>query len=141
MNETNRITGTSRHPGRLYLVLGVLAPLVGIGIYVGQLQAKILIAPWYVPILATLGVLLLATALVRSRSVWRWLAMLVFTLLAAGQWLMMLVLLSAPDYTGPVRVEQPFPDFTTTLADGSTFTQQSLKGDKNTIMVFFRGRW
>jgi hypothetical protein len=142
MNEcSGPSVAVNRRAGRAYLFLGMLIAVAGIGIYVAQVQARILIAPWYVPILATAGVVFIGMALVRSRSVWRWLAAVLFTLLATGEWMMLLFLLRAPPYDGPVQVGRPFPAFTTTLADGSTITQESLKGDRNTVMVFFRGRW
>jgi hypothetical protein len=142
MNDWNQSSvGTRRRPGRMYLVLGVLVALAGLVVYVFQLRAKVLATPWYAPILATAGVGLVVLALVQSRSLWRWAAAVFFTLFAAAEWVSLLVLLGAPAYTGPVKAGQPFPAFTTTLADGSAFTQESLKGDQNTVLVFFRGRW
>jgi hypothetical protein len=142
MNDRNQTSvGTRRHPGRMYLVLGVLVALAGLAIYAAQLRAKVLAAPWYAPILATVGLVLVVTALVRSRSVWRWAAAVFFTLFAAAQWVFLLALMSTPAYTGPVTAGQPFPAFTAALADGSPFNQESLKGDQNTVLVFFRGRW
>jgi hypothetical protein len=141
MNDSNRSTAQRRHPGRLYLALGVLVALAGVVLYPLQLRAKVLIAPWYAPILATLGLVLVVLALGRSRSLWRWTAAVLLTLFAAGQWVMLLVLFRAPAYTGPVQAGEPFPEFTTTLADGSTFNRESLQGEQNTVMVFFRGRW
>jgi hypothetical protein len=142
MNDVNRTSAPpDRHPGRLYLLVGLLAALAGPAMYAGQLSQRILIAPWYVPLLATGGLLLIFLALVRSRSIWRWTAALLVGLAAAGEWAMILILMAAPAYTGPAKAGQPFPEFATTLADGSTFDNKSLKGDKNTAMVFFRGRW
>jgi 4-amino-4-deoxy-L-arabinose transferase-like glycosyltransferase len=141
VNDLARPTTDRRHPGRIYLVLGLLALLVGPLLYFVQLRASVLIAPWYVPLLATLSLGLVAVALVRSRSVWRWVTAALCTFFAAAEWVMLLVLLSAPAYTGHAKAGQPFPAFTTTLANGSTFDQERLKGDKNTVMVFFRGRW
>jgi hypothetical protein len=142
MNESyNPTARTGRYPGRIYLALGMLLAVSGVGIYAARFQAKILDTPWYVPILATVGLALVALALVQARSVWRWLAAVFCTLFAAALWLFLLVFLRAPPYTGPVQVGQLFPAFSTTLSDGSTFTQQNLHGDKNTVMVFFRGRW
>jgi hypothetical protein len=141
MNDYNRTSaGTRRHPGRIYLILGMLVALAGAALYPIQLHAKILTAPWYVPLLGTAGVLLMVLALVRSRSVWRWAATIFFALFVAAEW-GMLLLLSTPAYTGPVKDGQPFPAFTSTFADGSTFKQEDLKGGQNTVMVFFRGRW
>jgi hypothetical protein len=142
MNDRNRTTVETRsHPGRLYLGLGVLLALAGVAIYYFQLGANVLITPWYMPTLATAGVVFIVLALVRSRSVWRWAAVVLCTLFAAAQWVMLLVVLAAPPYTGSVKAGQPFPEFTTTLADGSTFNQDRLKGDQNTVMVFYRGHW
>ncbi len=102
--------------------------------------AKILITPWYAPLLGTLGVALIILALMRSRSIWRWTAVVIFTLFVAFQWWALLAM-RTPAYTGPVKDGQPFPAFATTLADGSAFTQDDLKRDHNTVMVFFRGHW
>jgi hypothetical protein len=101
--------------------------------------AKILITPWYAPLLGTLGVALLVLALMRSRSLWRWTAVVIVSLLVAFQWWALLAM-RTPPYTGPVKDGQPFPAFATTLADGSAFTQADLEGE-NTVMVFFRGHW
>jgi hypothetical protein len=142
MNDLTRTSpGTLRHPGRGLLLLGVLIALAGPAIYFVQLGAKVLVTPWYEPILATLGLALIAMALMRSRSVWRWLAAAFFALFATGQWLLLLVLMNTPAYTGPVKSGQSFPAFATTLADGSPFTDADLKGDQSTVMVFFRGHW
>jgi len=119
----------------------MLLPFIGIAIYVFQVQAKILRTPWYIPVIATVGLALIILALVQSRSVIRWLAVVLFTLFAGLLWVVFGVMMNVPEYTGPVKVEQPFPSFSTTLADGSKFTEDNLKGDKNTVMVFFRGRW
>src|SRR5713226_9154043 len=137
MNDLNRTSaGTLRHPGRSLLLFGVFlavaAPVLNILL---MLAAKILITPWYAPLLGTLGVALIILALMRSRSIWRWTAAVLFTLLAAAQWLMLFAM-GLPAYTGPVKDGQPFPAFATTLADGSAFTQDDLKGDQNTVMVF-----
>jgi peroxiredoxin len=53
---------------------------------------------------------------------------------------MLLVVFALPPYTGPVKAGQPFPEFATTLADGSSFTQNDLKGEQNTALFFFNGR-
>jgi hypothetical protein len=87
-----------------------------------------------------LGVALIVLALMRSRSIWRWTAMVIFTLLAGLQWWAVFAM-GLPAYTGPVKNGEPFPEFATTLTDGAAFTQDHLKGDQNTVMVFFRGHW
>ena len=55
--------------------------------------------------------------------------------------LLMLVGMAAPPYLGPVTVGQAFPNFETRLASGEAFQQGDLKGDKNTVLVFYRGHW
>ena len=142
MNDQNRIAvATKSHPGRIYVWLGMLVALAGVAVYFIQFNAKILRTPWYTPICATIGVALVLLALVHSRTIWRWAALVFLTLFAAAEWAMILVAFSTPAYTGPVKVGQPFPEFATKLADGSTFTQNDLKGEQNTVMVFFRGHW
>jgi hypothetical protein len=132
---------TARHPGRSLLLLGVFLALGGELLYILlTFAAKILITPWYAPLLGTLGVALIIVALMRSRSIWRWTAVVIFTLFVAFEWFALLAM-RTPAYTGPVRDGQPFPAFATTLADGSAFTQADLQGDRNTLMVFFRGHW
>jgi len=139
MNDLNKTV--SRHPGRSWLLVGVLVALAGpVANILLMFVAKILKATWYGPLLGTLGVALIIVALTRSRSGWRWTAVVFFTLLAGFQW-WALFAMRTPAYTGPVKSGQPFPAFATALADGSAFTQADLQGDQNTVMVFFRGRW
>ena len=142
MNELNRTSaGTLRHPGRSLLLLGVFLALAGpVLMILLMFAAKILITPWYAPLLGTLGVALIVLALTRSRSIWRWAAVVIVTLFVAFQWYVPLAM-RLPAYTGNVKEGQPFPAFATTLADGSAFTQDDLKGDRSTVMVFFRGHW
>ena len=142
MNELNRTSaGTLRHPGRSLLLLGVFLALAGPVLMILLIfAAKILITNWYGPLLGTLGLALIILALMRSRSIWRWTAVVIFTLLVGFQW-WALFAMRLPAYTGPVKDGDPFPAFATTLADGSAFTQDDLKGDQNTVMVFFRGHW
>jgi hypothetical protein len=130
-----------RHfPGRLFLALGLCLPVLGILGYVAQLQAQRLTTPWYMPIAATLGVVLIVAALWQTRTIWRILALLLIVLLAGAEWAS-LVGMRLPAYTGPVAAGQPFPEFATQRADGTPFTQRDLEGDQRTVMVFFRGRW
>lgn len=134
-------TAKRRYPGRLFLMLGLFALLAGPVLFALLVSSKVLVAPWYVPILATLAVALVAWSLVQSRTIWRWGVAGVATLFAAFVWLVMLVGMATPPYTGPATVGQAFPSFETRLASGESFQQGDLKGDKSTILVFFRGRW
>ena len=129
-----------RSPGRLLLALGLGLALLGVLAYAAQMWAQRLMTPWYMPCLATLGAALVVVSLRRKRTVWRVLALLLVVLLAGAEWLMLLSL-RTPAYTGPVAEGRPFPEFTTARADGAPFTQADLAGDKNNVMVFFRGRW
>lgn len=139
MNDINKTT--ARHPGRSLLLLGVFLALAGPVLMISLMfAAKILTAPWYAPLLGTLGVALIILSLMRSRSLWRWTAVVIFTLFVAFQWYALLAM-RTPAYTGPVKAGQPFPAFATTLADGSSLTQDDFKGGHNTVMVFFRGHW
>src|SRR5262249_36943895 len=139
MNDLNKTT--PRQPGRPLLFLGVFLAVAGPGLMMLlTFAAKILITPWYAPVLGTLGVALIILALTRRRSIWRWTAVVIFTLLVGFQWWALLAM-RLPAYTGPVKDGQPFPASATTLADGSAFTQADLKGDQSTVMVFFRGHW
>jgi hypothetical protein len=139
MNDLSK--NASRHPGRSLLLVGVFLAVAGPVLMILLMFAvKMLITPWYAPLLGTLGVALIVLALTRSRSIWRWTAVVIFTLLVAFQW-WALFAMRTPAYTGPVKDGHPFPVFATTLADGSVFTQADLQGDQNTVMVFFRGHW
>jgi hypothetical protein len=54
---------------------------------------------------------------------------------------MFMLALRLPEYTGPIVVGKPLPEFTTSRADGSPFTSRDLGGDTNDVLVFFRGHW
>ena len=136
----NPVEALRRSSGRLYVWLGIALVLLGPALYLIQVWAKILIVPWYAPLCATVGFGLLTLALVRARTIWRVLLVMLFGLLTAFLWFFV-VSSQLPVYSGPVAAGNMFPDFTTTLADGSTFNQKSLQGDQNTVMVFYRGHW
>jgi cytochrome oxidase Cu insertion factor (SCO1/SenC/PrrC family) len=129
-----------RSPGRLFLLLGLGLAALGVAAYVVQISLQRLMAPWYMPVLAILGVVLVVMSLWERRTVWRALALLTVVLLAGFE-LLFLYAMRLPTYTGPVAVERPFPAFETKQADGKPFTQRDLAGDWNTVLVFFRGRW
>jgi len=133
---------SKRSPGRIYLLLGIGLALSGPIAYLIQIQAKhFLGVPWYAAVLGTAGVLLLLVALVQARTVTRFLVLGLVVLVAGLEWYFLLGLTKLPAYTGPVSAGTAFPAFTASSVDGSPFTQESLKGNQNTAMVFFRGRW
>ena len=131
---------SSPKPGRLLLFVGLAVGVLGILGYVVQLWMQRLSTPWYLPISATLGVVLVIASLWQARSVWRALALVLVVLFAVAEW--GFVLRSRlPAYAGPVTPDQPFPAFATTRADGAPFTRRDLDGEQNSLFVFFRGRW
>ena len=129
-----------RSPGRLLLAVGLTLAVLGVIGYVLQIRAQRLTVPWYMPIAATVGLLFVIASLWQGRTVWRVLAFLLVALLAGGGWAVLLMT-RLPAYTGPVAAGQPFPAFTTARADGTSFTQDDLKGSQTSVLVFFRGRW
>ena len=139
MNNTP-VAGASKASGRFALLLGLaLAPL-GVLAYIVQVLLKHLVAPWYLPVLASVGVCLLVVALWRHRSLWRWAALALGIVLAGFSWTFLLAS-RLPAYAGPVARGEPFPAFATVRADGASFTQRDLVGGQDTVLVFFRGRW
>ncbi|MFI5457721.1 MAG: hypothetical protein ACHRXM_19950 [Isosphaerales bacterium] len=129
-----------RFGGRFFLLLGLGLAVLGVVAYVVQISLQRLTAPWYMPISASLGVVLVIFSLLDMRTVWRVLALLAVVLLAGAEWAFLLGT-RLPPYTGPIAVGRPFPAFETRRADGTPFTQRDLAGDQTNVLVFFRGRW
>lgn len=129
------------HPGRSTVWFGLILGFLGPALYLAQLKAGRLVVPWYLPVLGTVGALLVLASLGRRRSVGRILLFALFGFLAFGEWFFLLSLSKLPNYSGPVAVGKPFPAFATTWADGTPFTEANLPGDRDTIMVFYRGHW
>jgi hypothetical protein len=130
-----------RHPGRLLALAGVGLALLAPVLYVLQLRAGLLTLPWYLPVVGTAGAVLALLAVVRGRGVWRLLGLAFCALLAGLEWALVLVAARLPAYSGPVAAGQPFPTFAVTRSDGGSFTQDDLRGEQKTVLVFFRGRW
>jgi hypothetical protein len=128
-------------PGRLWLGLGLAVSLVGVLAYGLQLGLKQLVVPWYLPVLGTVGVLMVLAAYWRRLTVTRFLSLGFLTLLCAGEWYFLVVMSRLPDYTGPAKVGQVLPSFTTQRADGQPFTDKDLQQGTPTVLLFFRGRW
>src|SRR5690349_8970101 len=104
---TPAIESSRKTAGRVYVWLGLGLSLLGPAVYAAQLHAKHLSVPWYVPSLTTLGTLLAVAALIRSRSIWRILAVGLLGLLAAAEWHFFTRFGELPAYAGPVTVGQP----------------------------------
>jgi hypothetical protein len=129
-----------RSRGRRLLLLGLALAVLSVVAYAVQISLARLFAPWYMPVLGTVGVVLVIISLREKRTVWRVLALVGVGLLAVADWGMLLAF-RLPAYTGPVTVGRPFPTFETLRADGTPFTQSNLAGDRTSALVFFRGRW
>jgi hypothetical protein len=141
MSITSPPAAPPKAGGRPLLWLGLLAAVAGLPLYVFQLSANNLMTPWYAPALAALGTAIILLSLARRRTVWRGAALLFAVLLTAGECWFLFSLARLPADTGRIAKDQELPEFTAHRADGKPFTQADLKGDKDTILVFFRGRW
>ena len=139
--QATAIKTPRRYPGRLHVALGLLIPLLGIVFYFIQIGSQRLTIPWYAPLFGFMGLGLLLLALIRAWSWWRIISLVFVSLLVVFELLFLLKLSTLPPYTGPVAAGKPFPAFATSLSDGTSFNQDSLKGDQATVLVFFRCHW
>jgi hypothetical protein len=127
--------------GRGLLLLGVLLTVLGPVLYIAEIKVlHRLVVPWYAAVLGSLGALLALAAFVQARTILGGVAVALLVLFAGMEW-MFLGMMKLPHYEGPVAIGKPFPAFTSTRADGPSFTQDDLQNGKNTVLVFFRGRW
>jgi hypothetical protein len=130
-----------RSRGRGLFWLGIAVCLLGIGLAALLFSMKILREPWYAPILATAGAVLLLASVFKRFKVVRLLVFLLVTAVAGFEWYSIGSLARLPQYTGPAVEGQPAPAFATVRADGRSFTDTDLRQGKRTVLVFFRGRW
>jgi uncharacterized membrane protein YhhN len=126
---------------RPLFLAGALLFLLGPVIYIVEFSLKHLGMPWYIPIMATVGVLFMAMSVMQRWGIFRTLGLIVFALLCAGEWFALVAGTKTPAYTGPAQAGNKLPSFATKLADGSAFTEKNLEGGQRTALVFFRGRW
>jgi hypothetical protein len=140
MENQQASEGPSPRRQPLFL-LGALLCLVGPVIYSFQVWRAQLVVPWYLPALATIGVLAMGLSVVQRRGVWRIVGFAVFVLLCAFEWVFFLVLSKTPAYAGPGQPGRKLPEFAATYADGKPFSDKDLQGTGRTVMLFFRGRW
>jgi hypothetical protein len=132
---------TSRSHGRAYFWLGIGVSLLGIALCVAQYSLKQLIVPWYLPVLGTVGAVLLLASVALRPSVVRIVVLGLLAALAGFEWYFLLSASRLPAYAGPAQTGKQFPAFATTLADGRPFTEKELQAGMPTVLVFFRGRW
>jgi hypothetical protein len=124
-----------------FFLIGVVLFILGPVIYAVQSISAIPPTPWYLPILATLGVVLMLLSVVQRGGILRIIFLVPFAVLCAFEWYMLTVMSVTPAYTGPAQPDKKIPAFATTRADGRTFTNNDLEDGKPSVLVFNRGRW
>jgi hypothetical protein len=134
-------TTLSKPRGWPLFLVGALFFLIGPVAYMVQINMGRLNTPWYIPILSTVGVGLMALSLVRVFGIFRTIGLAFFLVLCGLQWYMFAVVTLNPKYEGPARRGAALPEFTAKKADGTTFDNGDLKNGKATVLVFFRGHW
>src|SRR4051794_526931 len=92
--------------GRSLLISGMAVAALGLIAYIVQVSMGRLTTPWYLPVSATLGVILIVASLRHKRGLWRTLALLLVLLLAGFEWMFVLAL-RLPAYSGPIAVGSP----------------------------------
>ena len=140
MQQPHAGQGTQTRRWPLFL-LGIALFLLGPGLYVAQFNMGRLSLPWYLPALASLGVVCMTISVVQRGGVVRIVGLVLFTLICGIESFFILVASRAPVYTGPAQPGAKVPAFATALADGTTFTNQDLEKGDRTVLLFFRGRW
>jgi hypothetical protein len=123
----------------LFGVLVFFAGPLTYAVQLGVLHQTVM--PWANIVLPSVGVLIMALSLVRRFSIWRTLGFVFFLVLAALQWVFLLVMAKTPLYTGPAQPGSELPAFATKFADGRSFSNNDLGANDNTIFLFFRGHW
>lgn len=127
---------------RPIFLLGIALFLIGLGLNIGQVFVlKRFFMPWYMPVLATLGVIFMVAATIRKWTILRIVLAVIFVVLCGLQWLFLVSLTKVPAYTGPAQPGQPLPSFQTKLADGNPWGDSDLRKGQSSVLVFFRGHW
>ena len=142
MENLPTAAATTTVPPRRYplFLVGAFLLLLGPAIYAVQIGLKHLQTPWYVPILATVGVLFMALSVWQRRGLGRSVGLVLGVLVCAFLWFFV-VGTKTPTYEGPAQAGSVVPAFATTLADGTSFTNENLQKGTPTALIFFRGRW
>lgn len=126
---------------RPFFAGGVVMFVLGPILYFVQVGLKNLKMPWYLPGLASIGVVLMIASVRQRRGVWRMTGLVLFAALCGAEWYMLVVAAKTPPYTGPARPGSKIPEFVAQRADGTAFTANALEDGQLTALVFFRGRW
>src|SRR6516165_7020153 len=95
----------ARRRGRSWLWLGVGVFLLGVVLFIVQaFLLKILVVPWYMPIMFTVGALFVLVAFSQRPTWTRGIVLVLLGLLSAGEWFFILSLSRLPEYIGPAQV-------------------------------------
>jgi hypothetical protein len=121
------------------IVAGMVFLFLGPASYVALIAMQHLITPWHMPILMTIGALLMMTAFVRRPGVLRGVVVALALLPTVFAWLLVAVFSRSAEYTGPATVGNKLPAFAASYSDGKSFTNDSLGGPA--ILLFYRGHW
>ena len=130
-----------RRPVWGLFVLGMITFLLGPLLFLVQLQLRQFILPWYVPLLGTLGLILMLASVLRRRGWVRILLLGGFSVVCGFQWYFLTVKSKVLIYAGPVQVGEKLPVFSTKRADGTAFGNAFLENGQTSVLVFFRGCW
>jgi hypothetical protein len=141
MDTTQSVETIAKPRGWPLFLAGFLLIVVGPVLYAIQFQMGRLNTPWYMPILATTGVLLMAASLWVRMGILRSIGLVFFGLFCAFQWYAIGFMALLPSYTGPAQAGVALPAFAAKFADGGTFSNADLEKGRPTVLVFFRGHW
>ncbi len=134
-------TANERAQGRAYFWAGIGVCLLGLALVFVQFGLKHLFVPWYSPVLATIGALLLLSSAAQRRSIPRVVVLVLVAGFAGFQWYFFVSMMKLPSYAGPAQPGKQLPPFRATIADGRAFTEVDLHDGSRRVLVFFRGRW
>src|SRR5262249_16696870 len=100
---TTSTNAPAAQPGRGLAWIGLGPARLGLLVYAAQLYSGRFPVPWYAPISATAGAVLLASSLARGWSRWRITGLVFVVLLAGVEWFFLVSLTRLPPYAGPVE--------------------------------------
>jgi len=144
-SQTPRDDSTALADGRSNMSLlfwgGAIVAVAMIPIFFAQaFGARILITPWYLPILGTAAALGVLYATSRGWRWWRVGITLLCVALAGFEWFSLLSATRLPAYTGPIAAGSALPAFHAVLADGTPIDESYFRQNRKTALVFFQGR-
>jgi len=140
MDPSSTVASRPARPWPLFLFGLVLVVAGLVAYFILFFSMHRLWTPWYVPILSTIGALLMVTSVWRRRGIVRGVLAVLFLLFAGFTW-MALVSMRTPEYAGPATPGHTVPTFTAALANGTSFTNEDLEGGSPSVVLFFRGQW